>query len=494
MRLNSHFAILALASAALFPQPSAFAGVHVGMFLKKEANPDAKTADQILAQLSEELGSVTKALETNKAALEKQYTDLNNHFGGLKTDNEDLKKQVKQHTEDYATLVKTSQQLTITIESLKKEMDAPLLKGGSDLADSDRKNAVELQRRIHLNKGGTDDDFKPDMDNLVIAKDYRSAARKLAKAGPDSRESIIKGFDVGERKAFDAASMDSAFFMPEMLGIEIDCNVECAEMIDLYANVSVTKSSFMYPQIVDYGAIGKYDCDARCDADLGPEGNIKYLNGKTHDFRGVFCFQKKVITEANYDLLSFMFRAAARSYRLNRNRALISGDGLNEPLGWLTADCFTKLKTGATTFNHQDFRRFISSAPVEYGSVVATMHQNVFAYLASAVDSTGRFIFGDGLMTYSPDDVRERIRISNCLPDPTEGGTLGSDDAPFVAGSFIVAAGNWNAAYAAVAKKPMFMEQYVGGSSAWCVKYQFGAEDGGFVMCCPAARTLIVGP
>jgi hypothetical protein len=39
----------------------------------------------------------------------------------------------------------------------------------------------------------------------------------------------------------------------------------------------------------------------------------------------------------------------------------------------------------------------------------------------------------------------------------------------------------------------MWMEQYIGGSSAWCVKYQFGAEDGGFAMCCPAARTLVVG-
>jgi hypothetical protein len=121
------------------------------------------------------------------------------------------------------------------------------------------------------------------------------------------------------------------------------------------------------------------------------------------------------------------------------------------------------------------------------------MHQNVFAYFASMVDNTGRFIFGDGLMGFSPNDVRDSIRISNCLPDATAGGTLGSADDPFVAGDFILAAGVWERAYAAVNHRPMFMEQYEGGSSAWCVKYQFGAKDGGFVACCPAARTLTAG-
>ncbi len=121
------------------------------------------------------------------------------------------------------------------------------------------------------------------------------------------------------------------------------------------------------------------------------------------------------------------------------------------------------------------------------------MHQNVFAYLASAVDNNGRFIFGDGDMLFSPDRVRDAIRISNCLPDATEGGTLGDVAAPFVPGSFLVAAGNWEMAYKSVSRKAMSMEQFEGGSTMWCVKYMFGAEDGGFVGCCLAARTLVVG-
>ena len=190
----------------------------------------------------------------------------------------------------------------------------------------------------------------------------------------------------------------------------------------------------------------------------GPEGNIQFKSGAVSDFRGVFCFQRKVLQEANYPLLDFMFRAAARSYRINRNRALMVGDGINQPLGWLHANCFTKLATSTPAkFNHVDFRLFFASSPVEYGPVTAVMHQNTFAYLASLTNTLGDFIFGEGLMTYSPDDVRESIRISNCLPDPTHGLTKGSEANPFVAGDFLVAAGSWAQAYYMVEKRGLWI-------------------------------------
>jgi hypothetical protein len=338
------------------------------------------------------------------------------------------------------------------------------------------------------------DDFKPDMNNLVNAADYRSAVRKLMQVGIESKQKIIRSLTAEETKAFEAASLDAAMFSPEMLGIEINCIVECAELLDLYNSVTVGKSAFMYPQVMDYGAIGQYDCDAKCDAEYGPEGNITYKSGQVSDFRGVFCFNRKVLQEANYDLLNFMYNAAARSYRINRNKALMTGDGVNQPLGWMTADCFPKIKSASTGFNHVELRTFLASVPVEYGEVTAVMHQNVFAYLAALTDSVGRFLFGDGLITYSPSDVRERIRISNCLPDPTKGLTLGGAGTPMITGDFILAAGAWKQAYYAVNKRPLWIEQWEGKSTAWCVAYSFGAEDGGFVGCCPAARILTVGP
>lgn len=465
-----------------------------GMYLKKEAPADRAAAEVALEALSKELGDITGLLTKNRAETEQQYKDLTNHFGSVKADSDELKAKVLKHAEDYAALVTQQQTLTQALDQVKKELDAPILKGGNDLIESDKKAGVECQKRAFLFKGGKEEDFKPDMNNLIDASAYRSAVRKLMAVGIETKDKIVRGFTDIERKAFDASSLDSAFFSPELLGIEVDCIIECAELLDLYGSVTVSKSQFMYPQVVDYGAIGQYDCDAKCDAEYGPEGNIQFKSGAVSDFRGVFCFQRKVLAEANYPLLDFMFRAAARSYRINRNRALMVGDGVNQPLGWLNAACFEKKATSTPAkFNHVDFRLFYASSPVEYGPVTAVMHQNTFAYLAALVDSTGRFIFGDGLMTYSPNDVRESIRISNCLPDPTDGLAKGSEAVPFTAGDFLVAAGSWSQAYYMVNKRPLWMEQWMGQSTAWCVKYVFGAEDGGFTACCPAARILSVG-
>lgn len=472
-------------------------GIARGVFLKKDdGRVDDKTREAGLERLTKELTDAVGSMKEFKgkydddAKVLKELRDTVEKQGGITGE---LQASLTKAANDLADSMAKTQACEEAIEKLKKEVDQPLYRGGKDLDDSDRKNAIELQRRSHLAKGGTDQNFKADLDNLVNPADYRSAVHKLMQVGVESKARLMRDFSEAERKAFDAASLDSGFFSPEMLGIEVDCEIECASLMDLYQQVSVTRSTFMFPHVTSYGDIGKYDCDAKCDAEYGPEGNITWKNGNTYDFRGVFCFQRDTLREANYDLLGFMMRAAARSYRINRNDALIRGDGVNEPLGWLTADCFTKVAAPSQNPTHQDLRQFLASAPVEYGAVTSVMHQNTFAYFASMVDANGRFIFGDGLMGFSPDDVRDRIRISNCLPDPTDGGTKGSADAPFDAGAFIMAAGVWPMAYAAVNHRPMFMEQYEGGSSAWCVKYQFGAKDGGFVACCPAARTFQAG-
>jgi Phage capsid family len=468
--------------------------VFKGAIITKEAPPDVKASEALMKPLLDEMGNIVVALKKSKEDSEKQYTELNNHYGGVKATTDELKATVLKHAAEYAETVTKMQMFQQALDQVKKELDAPIIKGGKDLEHSDREAAIELQRRAFMFKGGLPDDFKPDLDNLVEPKHYRSAVRKLMHVGIESKQKILRSFTPEETKAFEASSLDAALFSPEILGFELNCIVECAELLDLYSSVSVSKSLFMYPHVMDYGQIGKYDCDAKCDAEYGPEGNITFKNGKVSDFRGVFCFQRKVLAEANYDLLNFMYNAAARSYRTNRNRATMVGDGVNEPMGWLTNDCFTKRSTKGASFDHIEFRSFHGAVPREYGQLTTVMHQNVFAYLAAMTDANGRFLFGDGLMTYSPDDTRERIRISNCLPDPTANLTLGTPAAPFVTGAFILATGAWKQAYYIVNKRPLWIEQWEGKSTAWCVAYSFGADDGGFVACCPAASILLVGP
>lgn len=469
----------------------------IGMVITKDVtDDDRKQKDAGLEVLTKELSDANTNLETAR----KEYSDASKTLDEIKKSVEGVKEipaettaKLKEFGDEMAEKFSEFKNMSNAIEQIKKDMEQPLYHGDDKLKEADIQSGIELQKRAHLEQGGLVEEFKADMDNLVNPADVRSAMRKMMKLGLMTKSEVVRSFTPEEKKAFDGASLDSAFFMPEMLGMEVDCEIECAQIWDLYQQQNVDRSNFMYPHVLSYGDMGTYDCDAKCDAEFGPEGNITWQQGRTFDFRGAFCFQKDVLREANYDLLGFMLRAVARSYRINRNDVLIRGDGVNTPRGWLSSNAFPTIAAPYFNPNHQDLRQFLASAPVEYGKTTSVMHQNVFAYYASMVDNNGRFIFGDGLMGYGPENVVDDIRISNCLPDPTENGTKGSTASPFDAGAFIMATGVWDMAYTNVTHRPMFMEQFIGGSTAWCSQWQFGAKDGGFVACSEAARILQAG-
>jgi len=151
------------------------------MATPQEALGDRAAAEGMLLNLTTEMGGITSAIDTNRKAMETHYTALTSHFNGLKSENEEIKKAVEKHTADYAALVVQQQTLQAGLDQVKREMDVPLLRGGSDLASSDKEAAIELQRRAWTFKGGDPDNFKEDLDNLIDAKQYRSACRKLVK-------------------------------------------------------------------------------------------------------------------------------------------------------------------------------------------------------------------------------------------------------------------------------------------------------------------------
>lgn len=455
-----------------------------------------------IKEIHDDLDKLSSTVETFSDKMDEKYKELTARFDGVKGDSDEIRKAVADATKEYAELAAKHQFFTEELTAMKARLDTPIMRSQAELDDHDRKTAIQLQRNMHEFRGGDPKEFVADESNLVDLKAYRSAVRKMLKVGIESKERVIASMNDVERKAFEASTIGPAFFTPQVLALEVDCNIECSSLLDLYGQIEVSRSTFTYMKIADYGQLGEYTCDAKCDAEFGEPGNIRHLEGKTYDYRGVFCFNRKNLQEANYDFLSFMIGAAQRSHRINRNQALMIGDGVNQPKGWLAENCFPTFNTlpvdvgGVATpaFLAQDWRRFVTSFPAEYGEARSVMHQNVFGYLASMIDANGRFLFGDGDLTFSPDLVRERIRISNCLPDPTEGNTKGGvgQDA-FAAGAFVAAQAAWKTAYYAVEKRPMFFEQYEGGSSAWCVKYQFGAEDGGFVGCCEHGRVLRIG-
>ena len=441
--------------------------------------------------LTEELSAATQAFKAKSDEIDTHFKDMKAHFDGAKEADAETKAKVDQAAADFGELSRQYSNLEGVVANLEKQLDQPIHRGGADLAEKDRENAIELQRRIYLHGNGTDEGFSADLDDLVDMHAYRGAVRKWMQFGIKSRGQIIASFTPEEKKAFEAGSLDSAMFSPELLGYEQDCDPESAYMLDLYGAHTVSKSSYQYPVVKDYGAIGQYVNDHNCDGPFGPEGNIAFQQGRTKDWRGTFAFQLKVLQEANFDLLGFMMRAVNRSYRINRNRAMISGDGVHEALGWLTADQFEKKDTRTTgDVDHEDYRMFVLGAPLEYGPVVSAMHQNVLAMLATQVDDNKRFIFADGALAITPDTVRDAIRVTNHLPDPTEGLTKGVTTTPMDSGAFVMAAANWERAVGLVSKRPLFMQQVEGRNTPWCVMYMFGAEDDGFLHCGDAGRVL----
>jgi hypothetical protein len=445
--------------------------------------------DEVLKTLTAEVSSATDLLKKSREDFNTQVTEMKSAFDNRKATDTETAQKVLEQSKVLADIVAKAQALEAGLDSVKREMDQPVFKSGKEGDDADRKNAIELQRRIYLSVNGNDDGFVVKNDELVSASAYRSVMQKMVRAGVESKERIVASFTDAEKKAYVQASMDSAFFSPEMLGIEMDCNIECADLTDLYSTVNVSRSQFMYPQIKDYAAIGSYECDASCDAPLGEPGNVTMRNGATKTFRGMFCFQKKELAEANIDLLSFMIRGAVRSERINKNRVAISGNGESEPEGWLTSNCFKQRTAPADAIADGKLallvRQFLASAPMEYGAVNPVMHQNMFAYLMATPDANGRFLFGDGMLVLDANDTP--IRVNNCLPDATADLTV----AP-AAGSFIMAAANWKNAYYMAEKSPLRFELFVGGSSMFCSKWQFESEHGAFTGCCEAGRILKV--
>lgn len=469
----------------------------------------AKDVPNGLESLVAEVQQLNTLAADQQKKTDEAYRALKTEVDGQKASNKDLADKADRIIKDLAASTAIAQAAKDTADYLKKQADAPVHRTGADRRDANRAIAIDIQREQHKWQGGTDDTFRVNEDKLVNVDHLRQGLTKLSRyGGIETRAAVMQKMSPEERHALDAASIDSAYFAPQMLGFTLDCNTECAGLLDLYDTIRVNRSRLQYPTVKDYGAIGGWACPAECDATTGPAGNIGMANAQTFDWRGTICISVEQLREMDFDIFAFHMLAIDRSWRINWNRAVMVGnaDGKGtEPTGWAVQGCFPKAKTplrilsgaaGATpkpSFNHVDLRRLLTSVPQEHGPTQAVMHQNVFAYLASQTDYTGRFVFGDGLMDYTPTMVNKTIRISNCLPDATAGGTKGDDANPFTPGDFLVAVGAWKQAVKVFQQMDMRVQQHIGGSSMWCQKWQFGAKAGAQVHCCDAARELVVG-
>ena len=461
--------------------------------LEREARrADDESRELTLDQLRSELATAVSVAKKHISAGAENLRELEDLKSRVAQRDDELGRRIQEASERAADAYAKAQAAIEAAAEIRRHINRPIMDAAST-EDHDRKANEIIQLQIHLNKGLQAETFEYRPEESFPISVYRNICRKMMLVGgPKTKREFEAGLTSQERRVYEASMLDSGFFVPQALGMVEDCNTECAYLLDLYAQISVNLHNYTYPRIEDYGSLGDYNCSTACDFPEGLAPNMATASGRVYDFRGTFCFDRAHLSEARVDLLDFMIRAAQRSHRIKRNEALINGDGIDRPKGWLRADCFQRLSFPETNAPARNVRYFLSLVTRKYGPVTAVMHPRMYAYLMAQTSQDGQFLFrpGDLMLDIVDGQNTMGIRLSECMPDPTANGTLGSTANPFANGAILMAAGTWSEAYAAVTHTPLQFQQHIGRSSMACVVYQFLAKEGGFVKCCDAVSLL----
>jgi hypothetical protein len=457
-------------------------------------------AEGYLKRIDEAIGTVSAKIAENEKAIESNTRSLKNEFDGLKLSSGESAGKLNEAIAAQTELRREIQSQGDTLRALKRSLDDPIAQGGSVLKESDKKANYTLQRESHLRVHPDAVGFKYDGSKAVDMNHLRSAISAFSMIGIKDKAQIVAGLSAEEKRAVELSGIDAQFFPAEVLGMAEDCEDLCADITDLYDLFNVNRPSFKLPKVTDYGKFGNWTCANACEEPLTGGAGMTMTSGEVNTWRAMFCLSTNDINSASVDLPFIMTNNTMRALRLEVNRSMMVGSGADgQPLGWLTASqdgkCFEKVKsTKAGTIDHVMVRQFGLGTPMKQGKMTAIMHQNVLAFLASQTDKNGRFIFGDNELLIAPDSI-PNIRISNCLPDATNGMTLGNPGAtppaPFLPGAFLMAVGDFKAAFAKVVHRNLTAKFSGENNTSFCAKWGYEASIGSHVKCCDAIRILI---
>jgi HK97 family phage major capsid protein len=400
-------------------------------------------------------------------------------------------------TKSFVDAATKHQDLTLAVNDLKKQLDNPLYGDKGEYDDACRKAAIDHERTLFL-ATNTDrtaffDEKKVDLKRYQVTG---SAHKKLMLATDEnSYRELHRKLSEDERKGLSMSQIDGHFLIPEVQQIIRDCFLEPVGLFDLYDTFNVGKMSFVYPFIKDHTNMGGYICSDDCGTIQAAGMNLQFRNEQVYDWRGTFCVTTKLLAEAAIDILAIMAREMALSKRMTSNQAWISGDGVNQPKGWLTANTFPIIDTSlAGSFNAADVRSFFYRVPPEFGNIQAVMHPNTLAVLMAMTNAYGEFLFGEGMLFAEPSSLDSKVRLSRYMPEinwtvtPGSNTTAAAITAP--SGSLVAAAANWKKAYMVPTLMPMTMRQGFMIQGPWCAQYHFWAQDGGAPVCGEAGRVL----
>ena len=381
------------------------------------------------------------------------------------------------------------QTITDSMDGMKKQLDTPIYTGTQkDQDDALKEETINFLQMKHEDKGD-DTPFNAKGIDLTFLPHLVKAQRKLIKCNSEAHaRQVLSNLDELERKAMTMSQLDGMLFWPEISQVVRDCFLEPYGLDDKYDSFSVSKMSFMYPFLDRHDLMGGFICSEECGTITAATNNLSFRNTRVYDWRGTWCTTLTTLEDAAINIITWMAREMALSYRITTNRAWISGTGVNEPQGWLSSGKVPVMNTSAVAkLSAADLRAFMNSIPYEYGSITAIMNPDTLALFASMTDSTGRFLLGDDqLFLFHTDITDNRVRLSRYMPNLVAGATPGT----FVSGGFVAAAANWKKMYITPIRRPLSMQEGYSITGPWCKNFNFWAQVGGDVVCGGTGRIL----
>lgn len=373
------------------------------------------------------------------------------------------------------------------LDVLTIRMNRPGAEGAND-NDLERKDAVGLCRiRRSLTtpkiEAGLTDDYSPAASEVDAALIFRKALKNLWRHGN------IERLGAEERKSLSSFSFGSSdFLLPPTLATQvISCITDPTDLAGLVNSVNISGPSLKF--LIDNAriSIAAWACEASCFAN-NPQPDLQAGLGemeiKPESLRFVVCVTNDLLSDAAFNLESYILRKVSDAFRVSISDSIVAGDGLGKPMGFLNPGAGvpildTSPSTPDNQFTWQDLVQLRWDVPVQWHSEGRYfLNQRTWALITTMSDGIGRPLWSQlpggepGFqLNGSP------VTIVTQFPDVAPGATP-------------VMFGNLRQAYTMCVRQATTMrpDPFTGGG--FCTIFRFEARVGGNLTCPNALRLL----
>lgn len=287
--------------------------------------------------------------------------------------------------------------------------------------------------------------------------------------------------------AFSFGGNGGVLLPPQTSSQILRCLVDPTDMAGMVSNVAISSGSIQFPIDNVRTALAGWGCDAACVAN-NPQPDLsgmEMLEIKAEPIRFVLCATPDLLQDAAFNIENWLMEKVARGFRDTLSEAIVIGDGLGKPLGFMNPQagvpiCETSDATPAGRVTWQDLVSLKFELPVQWhseGRYYMNQRTAALLFTMSGADSRPLFsILPEGqpgfMLCGSP------LVICSWFPDVMPGSTP-------------IMYGNLKQLYTLVNRRALtlLVDPY---SAGWCTLFKWDARVGRNCTCPNAARLLRV--